>query len=104
MKSSDLLLIGGVGLAALYLGNKFIQSAPTAAASYTNQVIAQQTRNASNMAELYYNQELAKLNTAQQFLFPTSNPLIVQTVPYNKTVDTYAQNVLNQLKSLGVTF
>ena len=104
MKSSDLLLFGVLGIGALYFGNKLKEAIPEAAASYTNQVIAQQARNAGNMAELYFNQELAKLNTAQQFLFPTSNPLIVQTVPYNKTVDTYAQNVLNQLKSLGVSF
>jgi hypothetical protein len=55
MKSSDLLLVGVLGLGALYFGNKLKDTIPTAAASYTNQVLERQFQNLQNSAQIAIN-------------------------------------------------
>lgn len=94
IKTEHVLLLGGL-ITFIYGGKQII-------AGVTEGATTSLTKSAAYSSGAAWESFLSNINTVQQSISPTSNPIYVQTVPYIPEVAEYAHNAINYLRSLGV--
>ena len=94
IKTEHVLALGAL-ITVIYAGKQAISSIAEGATTSL-------TQSATTSTGAAWEAFLSNINTVQQSISPTSNPIYVQTVPYIPEVAEYAHNAINYLRSLGV--
>ena len=94
IKTEHVLALGAL-ITVIYAGKQAISGIAEGATTSL-------TQSATNSTGAAWESFLSNINTVQQSISPTSNPVYVQSVPYVPEVAEYANNVMDYIRSLGV--